>query len=233
MIEGYIGKNTNQCNMNKNVLVSYTKTNKSHDKNKIQNENNLKNQRIAENILKTSIISYNTQIDKVQNQNPDLINKYQHCQKNVEIEKTQANLDDLNTKDSEESKKEKKTEERHSFVTYVICIGGFITLVISFIIHCVYKFVRWWRNRRRRRNEPEEAKSSDEDEDFNIDDDSSGPVEESDFDVADINFDDTDSIFDTDSSPLPPPLPSEYPLDNEANLTAYFRRHGMLRDDRN
>ncbi|EPR79469.1 hypothetical protein SLOPH_2552, partial [Spraguea lophii 42_110] len=185
---------------------------------------------IQENILKTTITSCNTQIDEVKNSNPDLINKYQYCQKNVESKETQADLDDLNTKDCEESK---KTEERHSVVTYVICIGGFITLVISFIIHCVYKFVRWWRNRRRRRNEPEEAKSSDEDEDFNIDDDSSGPVEESDFDVADINFDDTDSIFDSDSSSLPPPLPSEYPLDNEANLIAYYKRHGLLRDDRN
>ncbi|EPR78738.1 hypothetical protein SLOPH_1024 [Spraguea lophii 42_110] len=83
IIEEYIGKNTNQCNMNENVWISYIKTNKSQDKNNkntIQNKNNLKKQSIPENILKTIITSYNTEIekDKNSNSNPNLINKYQH-----------------------------------------------------------------------------------------------------------------------------------------------------------
>ncbi|EPR78036.1 hypothetical protein SLOPH_2504, partial [Spraguea lophii 42_110] len=136
MIRGCIGKNINQCNMNENVLVYYTKTNKSYDKNnKIQNKNNLKNQNIQKNILKIAKVSCNTQIDKVKNQNPDLINKYQHCQKNVEIDETQANLGDANTKDREEVKKGREIEESQNFVNSSLSIGTLGILVMSCLVY--------------------------------------------------------------------------------------------------
>ncbi|EPR78269.1 Serine/threonine protein kinase [Spraguea lophii 42_110] len=97
MVEGYIGKNTNQCNMNENILVSYTKIIKSQDKNsrnKIQNKNNLKNQSAPENTPIITKISYNTQKDEVENPNPDLTNKCQYCQKNIEDRQAKLNNSD-------------------------------------------------------------------------------------------------------------------------------------------
>ncbi|EPR78077.1 hypothetical protein SLOPH_527 [Spraguea lophii 42_110] len=114
MIEGYTGKSTNRYNMNENILVSYTKTNKPQDMNNnntIQYENNLENQSVPVNTSTISKISCNTQIDEVDNPNLDLINKCQNCQKNVESKEPQVKLGDLNTKDREQLKKRRETDE--------------------------------------------------------------------------------------------------------------------------
>ncbi|EPR79764.1 hypothetical protein SLOPH_614, partial [Spraguea lophii 42_110] len=71
MINGYIGKSANQCNMNKEILCLCKKTNKPRDennKNIILNENS-------------------TQTDEIETPNPDLTNKYQCCQKRLEPRK--------------------------------------------------------------------------------------------------------------------------------------------------
>ncbi|EPR77767.1 hypothetical protein SLOPH_698 [Spraguea lophii 42_110] len=98
MIEGYIGKSINQCNINENILVFYTKTNKQQDEN---NNNIIQNETGPANISKTTITSYSTQKKEVENQDLDLISKCKHCQKNVESKETQINLDDVNIKDRE------------------------------------------------------------------------------------------------------------------------------------
>ncbi|EPR78491.1 hypothetical protein SLOPH_2577, partial [Spraguea lophii 42_110] len=53
LVERYIGKNTNQCNMHENILVSCTKINNSYDENNntIQNKNSFKTQSVPENTL--------------------------------------------------------------------------------------------------------------------------------------------------------------------------------------